>query len=362
MVTPPRPVRRGCVSASLPLVLAVAVATVLPRVAFAEVSAGVSVDVYNSIVIEEERSTSAGLGLAELDLRNAGGGDVRSRLVLRATLQEEDGEARTELTVPRAEIRWRLRTASDYTLRFSAGRTRISWGDGQLYNAGDVINGAAPEEVDLTDDTLRDETLWLLSAYLPLGRFAFFEPVVLFPMADEIESRDADEVASGGRVQAQILNVKTEAGYLYRGDGALHQPYLSVQGNLFLDWYIAASVEQPVDEEGDLSVSGGLLHTGTGPRLGTWTMRIETLWTAADERLLIYPEITWAPSQLISTFVRTQIVAVEEGRRSSIEDPAVLSTIGVSWTPRTALTLSVYGSVDTETELGTVTAAVGYVF
>ena len=328
----------------------------------AEVSAGVSVDLYNSIVIEEDRSTSAGFGLAELDLRNAGGGDVRSRLVLRATLTEEGGEAETDLTVPRAEIRWRMRTASDYTMRFSVGRTRVSWGDGQLYNAGDVINGAAPTELDLTADTLRDETLWLLSAYVPLGRFAFFEPVTLFPMADETESRDADEIASGGRVQVRIFNMKTEAGYLYRGDDALHQPYLSLQGNLFIDWYVAASTTQPVDDEGDLSVSGGLLHTGTGPRLGTWTMRIETLWTGADERFLVYPEITWAPSQLISTFVRTQIVSVEEGRWTSIEDPAVLSTIGVSWTPRTALTLSVYGSIDTELEAGTVTAAVGYVF
>ena len=63
--------------------------------------------------------------------------------------------------------------------RLTMGKTRLSWGEGYMYNAGDVIFGG--KGADLSAEELRDNNAWLASLYLPVGDFSFVEAVALPP-------------------------------------------------------------------------------------------------------------------------------------------------------------------------------------
>ncbi|MDA3948137.1 MAG: hypothetical protein PF508_02835 [Spirochaeta sp.] len=314
-------------------------ALLAPAPIHAEVVPTVTAEAFNSVFFTEDHSIATGVGRGELDLRSRGSSDVRGRLQIRTLLTEIDGESVTELTVPRAEIRWRTTVAESVRLRLTAGRSRLSWGDGVLFNAGDTINGVAPQSIDLTADTLRDETQWLVAGYLPLGRFAFVEPVVLVP-----GSAPAWHTAAGGRTQFQLADVKTELGYLYRGKEEVHQPSVSVQGHLLVDWYAAASLRLPDPPSKELFTSGGLLHNGTTPGGAPWSARTEVLWQQNGELFSVYPEFTWSPSSLFSLFLRSQVTPVENATLRHADEIESVSTVGFTWTPATGLELSLFFS------------------
>lgn len=379
----------------------------------AEVVSRVTVEAYNSVVVTDGSPEVLALGRGELDLQSTGNRDVRGRLQLRASIFEDDeGRALALLEVPRAEIRWRLTVGDTWTPRFTAGRSRLTWGEGRVYNAGDVINGARPgassaegsaqgttvagggtstgEATEATEAggaaaatatsaaDLRDETQWLLAGYFPLGRFSFVE-VAALP-----GTRDA--LAAGARIQGQIAAIKAEAGYLYRDGDKAHLPYMSLQGHLGLDWYGAASLQIHTDEESphtngglkQLTVSAGGLYTGNHYRLGGWTARAEALWSRGDDTWSIIPEITWSPSQLLTLFARSEIHlspsfaggsgGSNENGGSSGTAALFLPTAGAAWTPATGLTLSLVGRAEVgdipveAAPTGRVTAVVRYVF
>lgn len=361
----------------------------------AEVTTGASIDLYNALLFGDGDALATGLAVAEMELAATDARDVRSRFVLRGTLYEQDGASGALLEIPRAEIRWRLFVGEDYDFRVTAGRTRLSWGDGAVLNAGDVINGARPEDLDLTAEVLRDETQWLTALYLPLGHFAFFEALLLPPMYDPtIETTGDDDSggthsgdspddeagapaawksSGGGRVQFEVLGIKTETGYLYRGDRELHAPYLSLQGNLLLDLYGGVSLEIAADRENagdeDLLLSAGALHTGTHPRLGGWTVRGEALWSDRDRSLEAYPELSWTPSVLFSMFLRARMLLLDHEQWTDGDSFESTSSLGFTWTPTTGLSVSLFGTQASGGSGGapaggltTITVALGYVF
>ena len=361
---------------ALLVLTALATLACAPAPVAAEVQPTVSIRALNTLIFGGVAGTggnpaSAGTAEAELDLRSRGNSDVRSHFQLRTVLIEDpEGSAVTEVSVPRAEIRWRADVGKGYRPRFTVGRSRLTWGDGALYNAGDVLNGARPTALDFTEDQLRDETKWLIAAYFPVGRFSFVEPVVLLPMVQETgagesfatTAPDAQETAAGLRVQAPVAEVKTELGYLYRGDAARHYPYLSLQGNLGVDWYGSVVVVLQQNESAYPTVSGGLFSTLDSGRSGAWTARLETLWSAGEQSWRVYPELTWAPSQLFSTFLRTEATVLDRARWTDRHRPDLLTALGLQWTPSTGLSVSLYGTADMERELQAVTLGVTYVF
>lgn len=341
--------------------------------AWAEVVTSTTVSVYNSFSLLDGDVYATGLGQGELDFQSSGNRMVRSRLALKATLLQLaslegiGGGAATygiwpsavqvaSITVPRAEVRWRIPLTENFNFRATTGRTRLSWGDGVVFNAGDVINGVAPAgSLNLTADTLRDETQWLVKSYLPLGRFGFVEPVVVLPPMVQPETADGEADGSGitqasgtfgtpssvehsavgGRIQYKLGQIKTEAGYLFEGANQLHRPYVSLQGNLLVDWYVAGSLQLPDDPTEHAYLSGGLFHTAQSQRGGGWSVRLEGLWQA-PQRFDLFGETTWSPSQLFNLFARSQW---------EVETANVNSAAGVQWLPATGLTLGVYGTL-----------------
>lgn len=360
-------------------VIAAAIGLAVATTATGQVQTTVSIDAMQSVTLTEDDATALGIGTGEVDFRSTDNPDVRSRLQLRASLVSIDGVSTNVLTVPRAEIRWRMYAADTYRMRFTVGRSRLSWGDGVLFNAADTINGGAPNVLDLTASTLRDETQWLSAGYFPLGRFGFFEPVVLLPGLDLSATSapttgtasttvpgtssvgtegpsPAWHTAAGARTQYKLGGIKLEAGYLYRGDVERHRPSLALQGNLFLDWYLAAALRLPDPPDEETDISAGLLHSGTTRRGGTWSVRLEALYTQNGERGSVFPELTWSPSQLFTVFLRSVVTPIETWALLDPDEIESVSTFGFQWTPTTGLTLSVYTSAITSRDLAALTS------
>ena len=277
-----------------------------------------------------------GLGRARLQMLSTGNRFVRGELTLDAvtggvetgfgTVEGGIDASDTRLSVSRAYAKVRFPLGEDAFWNATAGKTRLTWGDGSFFNAGDLLFGAVARNPDLTSDTIRDETAWLLAAFVPLGRFSFVEPVVLPPEPDFSEPGETypplSRTAAGGRFQTKIGQVKAEAGYLYRGEENVHRPYLSLQGNLFADLYGAVSAGIPGTgaDAGAvldlLAVSFGLLHIQTLESGDTLSFRLEGLvrpggrWSEgndpqAEYGLTLFPEIVWSPSPSFSVYLRS---------------------------------------------------------
>ena len=233
--------------------------------------------------------------------------------------------------------------------RVTLGKARVSWGEGFIYNAGDVIFGAAGASVDMTAEELRDEAAWLSSLYVSLGTYSFLEAIVLAPelnLSELIGDPDADtpriaDTQAGGRFVARVIGIKTEGGYIYRGSEQTHNPYLSFQGHLLVDWHLSGSVSIPQDPRGgsgfakSAAVSLGLFHMQKIPDDSSLSFRIEGLikpaaaWSEdnsgsgdTEYAFMLYPEIVWAVSDSL-VFISRNIV--------STVDLSALITTGVNW-------------------------------
>lgn len=270
----------------------------------------------------------------------------------------KDAVGRLCFDVPRANIRLRIPITDDYRMRFTIGRARLTWGQGQLFNAGDLIFGADSAQADYTQSTLRDETAVLLAAFIPITNFTFLETVALPPLAILTDAPLANG-AAGVRLQGKIANWKYEVGYLYNGDAAAHNIALNLQGNLGADIYLSATSAlvhnaNLADElYKRLQITLGISYAANlGNDLGL-NLRLESLWrpaaqwheqdgggngdTAVRYALLLYPEISLSIQGTIQVFIR------------SLLSPLDLSTQiigGVSWQPYTGLSILFFPTVN----------------
>ncbi|MGE4453089.1 MAG: hypothetical protein AB7D92_01025 [Sphaerochaeta sp.] len=223
------------------------------------------------------------------------------------------------------------------SFRLTVGKTRLSWGDGMLFNAGDVLYGSNNTSVSLTQNELRSETGLLASLNYPLGFFSFVEAVVLPPS----NSTAIWHMGGGARYYTTIEDTKVELGYLTTYETErLHKPYLSMQGNIGPDWYLASSLSIP--HSGDVQkrtleswvITAGLYHIHYLEGDKNLSLRLEFLtrpagnWNLesqddADCPLLLYPELVYSPSSSLSWILRTIISPL---------DFSFNATIGANWT------------------------------
>ena len=224
------------------------------------------------------------------------------------------------------------------SFRLTAGKTRLSWGDGMLFNAGDVLYGSNSTSVFLTKAELRSTTNWLASVNYPLGFFSFAEAVVM-----PSETDAPIDMLFGARYYTTVKDIKVEMGYATKTPEKtgvrLHKPYISLQGNLGFDWYLSSSVAIP--EAGDITketgeswmISAGVFHLVTLPLDRSLTLRLELLtrpfgtWetgSVADDTaaILLYPELVLSYSPSLSFSLRSIISPL---------DLSAVSTLGMSW-------------------------------
>ncbi|MDC7231111.1 MAG: hypothetical protein PQJ48_12425 [Sphaerochaetaceae bacterium] len=269
-----------------------------------------------------------------LSISSGRSGNVRGEVVLKTPnpylLTSSSAPAIYEEILHKAYFKARFPS-----FRLTAGKTRLSWGDGMLFNAGDVLYGSNDTSVTLTQAELRSETGLLVSLNYPLGFFSFAEAVLL-PSPD----MQIEHMGGGARLYTTVQETKVEAGYLTSYESErLHKPYISLQGNIGPDWYLSSSLAIP--QSGDIGeetldswvITGGLFHIQYLEDDKNVTLRLEFLtrpagnWKLesqddADCPLLLYPEVVYTPSSSISWSLRTII---------SPFDLSFNATLGVNW-------------------------------
>lgn len=221
------------------------------------------------------------------------------------------------------------------SFRLTVGKTRLSWGDGMLFNAGDILYGSSSVSVSLTQAELRSETDWLASVNYPLGFFSFAEAVVL-----PSKTGEAEDIGLGARFYTNVGETKVEGGYLTKEEtGRVHKLYASLQGNVGPDWYLSSSVTIPQtnpnasDIQDSWLISTGLFHVVYLPQDKNLSLRFELLarpfgnWKFESQSdatcaLLFYPEVVYSPTSSLSYSVRAIVSPL---------DLSILLTGGASW-------------------------------
>ena len=201
---------------------------------------------------------SAGTGSVSLSIDQTDNKNVKSQFRISAVPNPETGDI--DVTVPRAYVKFRFPK-----IRSVIGKAPFSWGEGLIFNAGDVIFGDTALSTNLMQTEFLDSSAWLTTIYYPLGSFSYVESIILPPEDILNDSSDVengiDATMAGGRLVTRLGNTKLESGYIYDGRTYAHKPYLTLQGNLYLDWHLSTSVALPTGDTLTDSVKDSLVIT-----------------------------------------------------------------------------------------------------
>ncbi len=323
------------------LVLLISISSAL----FAEGTLTMDYSLFNSVLrtrdaANELKWAAAVSGTAQLAYKSSGNKNVKSEISLGLNypnpLFAGTGQ---EYIYPLLSLDKAYIKARFPEFRLTAGKTRLSWGDGFVFNAGDILFDSVSAAVDLTSSEIRTDTAWLAAVNIPLGRFSFFEAIVLPPTDELLE--ELTHTSAGGRIYTTLDSLKLETGYMYKGgDAAYHQFYAGLQGNIEADWYITGALQLPADGssvtetlQDSFDITAGLFYLTQFDSVRTLSLRLESLiqpfenWSessTADAQygILLYPEISFTPSDTTSISVRSIISPI---------DGSAQITAGGSW-------------------------------
>jgi len=176
---------------------------------------------------------STGIGIASIIINQKDNRNVKSQIKLSAVMPDPIGNDAIYFDISRAYVKFRFPK-----IRAVIGKAPFSFGEGLVFNAGDVIFGSSALNTNLMQSEFLDTATWLTTLYYPLGNFSYLETIAISPdpMSDSI-----DITMGGGRVVTKLGNTKLESGYIYDGLKDAHKPYITLQGNLYLDWHLSAT-------------------------------------------------------------------------------------------------------------------------
>ena len=311
-------------------------------------------------------------GSARLDLAATGNRNVRGQLSLRAELRPEAGDDGAAVsggtvasgTVAGVEVERAFLRARLPGFRLTAGKTRLAWGQGRFFNAGDILFGQSPAYSAGAGEFLTAAE-WLVAAYVPLGRLSFLELVALPPLHPlGIERTDA-----GGRAVVRVGELTVEGGYLYAAASAAdaephereHRGYLSLKGAVAgVDWHVSGGTALPAAAGIDLPraagqglflTGGGLAFLDLGPEAGVVTVLLEAgvrPWRAWDDAtpapeaaldhygVYLFPELSYRPADVWNLSLSGVLSPV---------DGSGVAAAGASWNIHQGLTLGLYTAV-----------------
>jgi hypothetical protein len=308
----------------------------LPTFISAETQTSVVLDLtYTALINPDPDNLDLALlpvGLGEIKINSTGNRNVRAYLEISADLGVS-----YLLTIDRAYLRTRFEN-----MRLTLGKTRLSWGEGLVFNAADVLLGSSDLNVNLSAEEYRNQSEWLSALYFPLGRFAFLEAVAMPEMIDPETYNPADPTTlpelsdSGAGLRLgfeldRLFDTAVETGYFYSGNRDDHSAYLSLQGGAGINWHASASLALPtatiLEIPGGSDILDGLLISGgfyglpnIGQRLSL-SLRAEALYkpgaeftaqgAPADYGIYGYGEVSLGIDQLVNAYVRSIISPVD---------------------------------------------------
>lgn len=319
----------------------VTVIFIIAATAWGENSTTVEMTLLSSLSsMEGDEWSLSGTGEGSLSFEAEGNKNVKAQLKLSALVGDT-----AVLDITRAYIKTRFPG-----FRMTFGKAPISWGEGFAFNAGDVIFKDFDPAANLRATEIRDNAAWYTSLYIPLGFFSFFEGIFLPPpinigelMLDPTaDTPSIQEIGGGGRFYFKAGGIKIEPGYLFRGEEntlGTHNPYVSFQWNLLVDWHLSGSLIIPGDSPAGediargLDISFGLFHLQPLEGDASISFRLEGLvqpgqsWkettsTTEEYGILLYPEIAWTPITSLNLSLRSIF--------SPVDLSAVIIT-GVDW-------------------------------
>jgi hypothetical protein len=349
----------GCSGfAALPVLLVlVLVPAIVPVPAAAEVAPSVTITASASVLRNSGETQALPAVEASLELDSVGNKNVKGYFQIDSFIGESIG-----IDIPQAYLKVRLPW-----FRLTLGRTRVSWGDGFVFNAGDVVFGSMDTiSGDLSGSTLRSETAWLGSVYVPLGAFSFLEAVTLpygvpDPTKDTLTTNllaltvplPLHSLSGGIRGVFKLGRTTLEAGYYATGRAPTeHRPYLSLHGHLLVDWNLSAAMAIPQFDtdwqrwDEYLGISAGMFHMINLGLNRSLSFRLEGSlrpgadWKeipgGADYALVLFPELSFSPNDTVSLQLRSLISPV---------DRSALNLFSVSWNIYQGLTIFSYLSL-----------------
>jgi len=284
-------------------------------------------------------------------LKSPNSGNVRGEVAFQLTLPTLSPEPpHVDTLVQRAYLQMRFPS-----FRLTLGKTRLDWGEGLVFNAGDVLQEAMGIENALTLGGKKAQNKWLSAVNVPLSAFSFIEAVVLPP-----RSMLLAETSAGARYYAPLGDMKLELGYSFlweledpadaESGRHLHHPYVSLQGSFGSDWHLSSSLAIPSFSASAQAISEswttslGLFQLIPIGYQGTLTLRLEARlapflsWSEQTDpearyALMLYPEITYSIEGGPQFTARSII---------SVVDASAVLIGGVQWNILQGLTLQTY--------------------
>ncbi len=289
-------------------------------------------ELYDTVIRMGDSSwLNGGLGLLTVSFDQKNNQNVKSRLELSASSDLATGDY--TFSISRAYVKFRFPA-----FRAVIGKAPFSWGEGLVFNAGDILFGNSALSTNLMQNEFLDSTVWMTSVRAPLGPFSFTEVIVLPPA---VFTDGFDTSKTGGRIVIKPGNTKLESGYLYDGSDSSHKTYISLQGNLLLDWHFSAAAFFPDGYSFTDSIENSLvLTTGVYSMTsigydGILNYRLEAQikpygeWSAAAGAgqpglygLYLYPEVSYAFNSGMVLMLRGFISPV---------DKSAVAVPGFSW-------------------------------
>lgn len=321
-------------------------AAALPLAAEVSITNEISLLANMSINDDPDTWSTKTAGISELNVASTGNSNVKAEVSLQLTIAEQTVPIPV-FQVPDAWIKARFPS-----FRITAGKTRLSWGDGFFFNAANLLFGSTDVgNINPISQEQRTETAILFAAQIPTGLFSFGE-VVTLPSGD----MKLYNSAIGGRYYTTLGSTKTEFGYLYHAPEG-HRASISLQGNIGPDWYAAFESgikDQFSDLQDNLDISFGLFHLEQLGRIASLSLRLEGLvkpFSEWDEGMFFfYPDLSYSPSQELTVSLRSVVVPHE---------PKADITAGIRWNMLQGFTLLGYVSTTVDDHFSGVNLSVG---
>ena len=329
----------------------------------AESKSEFDLEIYNTIYRMDNDFYMAGHGNAGLTFKSLKNRNVKGFIEIDFdpdTPTENSSYTKQPLELKKAYVKVRM---IDH--RITAGKTRSTWGEGTVFNSGDVLFGSLNPYVDLTADEKRTETAWMTVTNSPFGSFSFVELIYMPPQTElndenittTVPGGRIEKSTVGGRIYTRIGGTKVEAGYVYKGQKRtlsdpslkMHRPYISLQGNIGPDWSFSSSAAIPAEHNPDPDIikagftcSMSLFQIINIDHDSSLNLRLETLvlpwhnWEektdlfadSADDEILkaygifVYPQIVYNISPGLNISLQSVISPV---------DISAMTTLGFFW-------------------------------